>query len=76
MTTAHEFPTACVFALQLQAFDPAQPERIAGRLEHVLSGRRHAFADGSALLACIAHEQRRAAMVAAHQRGGGQPVEP
>jgi hypothetical protein len=41
------------------------PLPCAGQLEHVLSGRRHDFADGAALLACLAHEQRQAAAVAA-----------
>ena len=32
--------------------------RIAGRVEHVLSGRCQDFADGAALLACLAFEQQ------------------
>lgn len=52
-------PSACVYALRLLAADPQDPTRIAGRLEHVLSGRVVDFADGPALLACLAQEQRR-----------------
>ena len=37
--------------------------RIAGRVEHVLSGRCHDFDDGATLLACLAfeHQQQQAA---------------
>ena len=31
---------------------------IAGRVEHVLSGRCHDFVDGAALLACLAFDQQ------------------
>jgi hypothetical protein len=45
------------YVLRLVA-DPSDPDRLAGRLEHVPSGRRHDFDDASALLACLRHEQR------------------
>ena len=57
MNTSTNLPSTCVYAIKLMAADPRQPNRIAGRLEHVLSGRRHDFDDGPALLACLAHEQ-------------------
>ena len=41
------------------------PLPCTGQLEHVLSGRRHDFADGAALLECLAHEQRQAASAGA-----------
>ena len=58
-------PSTCVFALRLQAADPQDPTRIAGRLEHVLSGRCHDFSDGPSLLACLEDELRQAAATAA-----------
>lgn len=54
-------PSAGVYAVKLLATDPLHPERLAGRLEHVMSGRRHDFANGQALLACLAFEQQQAA---------------
>ena len=38
--------------------------RIAGRVEHVLSGRCHDFDDGATLLACLAfeHQQQQTAV--------------
>jgi hypothetical protein len=47
-----------LYALQLLAADPLAPGRLRGRIEHVLSGRRHDFDSGEALLACLASEQR------------------
>jgi hypothetical protein len=44
------------YALQLIAV-ASDPARVAGRLEHVLSGRLHDFDDGRALLALLAREQ-------------------
>lgn len=56
-------PTApeCTYVLKLSppSSDGAAPLR--GRLEHVISGRRHDFDDGAALLACLRHEQRQVA---------------
>jgi hypothetical protein len=49
------------FAIKLFAADPRDPGSLAGRVEHVLSGRRHNFGDGQALLACLAREQQLAA---------------
>ena len=57
-------PGSLAYAIQLLGADPNDPTRIAGRLEHVLSGRRHDFDDGEALLACLAHEQRQVARAA------------
>jgi hypothetical protein len=54
------FPSAGAYAVTLRAIDPADPARIAGRLEHVLSGRRHDFEDAQSLLACLALERSRA----------------
>lgn len=56
--------STCVFALQLRAPDPQEPTCIAGRIEHVLSGRCHEFSDGPSLLACLEHELRQAAQPA------------
>ena len=44
------------YALQLIAV-ASDPARVAGRLEHVVSGRLHDFDDGRALLALLAREQ-------------------
>ncbi len=60
MNTTH--PSPCAYVLRLVA-DPSAPERLAGRLEHVASGRRHDFDDAEALLACLRHEQRCAGAV-------------
>lgn len=62
MTALAMPPSAGVYAIQLLATDPQHPERLAGRLEHVLSGRRHDFANGQALLACLAFEQQQVAL--------------
>ena len=55
-------PSAGAYAVKLLIVDPQHPERLAGRLEHVLSGRRHDFANGQALLACLAFEQQQAVL--------------
>ncbi len=57
-------PGAGLFAVRLMPPDPRHPQRLAGRVEHVLSGRRREFADGAALLAWLLLEQRHAAGVA------------
>ncbi len=62
MTDSPAFPAIARFALQLQATDAAQPTRIAGRIEHVLSGRCRDFADVAGLLDCLAAEQACAAL--------------
>jgi len=49
---------AGLYAVSLLPTDPQHPGRIAGRIEHVLSGRRHDFDDGATLLACMALEQQ------------------
>ena len=51
-------PPAALYAVSLRPADPQHPGRIAGRIEHVLSGRRHDFDDGATLLACLALEQQ------------------
>ena len=52
---------ACLYAIRLLAPAPgAASPCIAGRVEHVLSGRRHDFADGAALLAWLARAQQQA----------------
>lgn len=52
----------CLYAIRLLPPEPTAPRgsdpRIAGRIEHVLSGRCHDFDDGAALLACLAFEQQ------------------
>lgn len=58
-------PPACLFVVRLlpvAAAGPGVPPPCVGQLEHVLSGRRHDFADGASLLECLAHEQRQAAL--------------
>ena len=47
-----------LYALQLFATDLRHPDRLRGRIEHVLSGRRHDFDSGAALLACLLSEMR------------------
>jgi hypothetical protein len=48
-----------LYAIRLLAPEPgADTARIAGRVEHVLSGRCHDFDDGAMLLACLACEQQ------------------
>jgi hypothetical protein len=49
--------SACVYVVRLHPLDRDQAGRLSGRLEHVISGRRHDFDNGDALLACLAHEQ-------------------
>lgn len=66
-------PSAGVYAIKLLAIDPQHPESLAGRLEHVLSGRRHDFANGQALLACLAFEQQQVVLEAATRPCGGRP---
>jgi hypothetical protein len=61
------------YAVKLLAPDVRHPERLAGRLEHVLSGRRHDFANGQALLACLAFEQQQVALDAAAVRNPFAP---
>jgi hypothetical protein len=53
-------PDVCLFAVQLRPATAADRGRLAGRLEHVLSGRLHDFDDGAALLALLAAEQSQA----------------
>ncbi len=50
-------PAACTYVVRLARPEPGQPRRLAGRVEHVASGRRHDFDDGAALLALLAREQ-------------------
>jgi hypothetical protein len=52
-----EAPNDGVYAVQLRRPDTHSPRAIAGRLEHVMSGRRHDFDTGAALLRCLRHEQ-------------------
>ena len=48
-----------LYAIRLLPTRPGgSSPRIAGRVEHVLSGRCQDFADGAALLACLAFEQQ------------------
>lgn len=69
--------SAGVYAIQLLTIDPQHPGRLAGRLEHVLSGRRHDFANGQALLACLAFEQQQALLDSvAPQAQGDAPGTP
>lgn len=67
MSANTPLPSNCVYAVKLLATDPKDPTRLAGRIEHVLSGRRHDFDDGAALLACLAHEQLQVARAALPQ---------
>ena len=53
------------FVIKLHPSDPLHPGGLSGRLEHVLSGRRHDFDNGRALLACLRHEQQQVALAAA-----------
>jgi hypothetical protein len=66
-------PSASAYAVKLLAHDAGHPERLAGRLEHVLSGRRHDFANGPALLACLVFEQQQVALDAAVARSTESP---
>ena len=48
-----------LYAIRLLPPEPGSANpRVAGRLEHVLSGRCHDFEGGAALLACLAFEQQ------------------
>jgi hypothetical protein len=80
MTASSVTPSASAYAIQLLATAPQDPERLAGRLEHVLSGRRHDFANGQALLACLAFEQQQALLEAlaapASPAGAAPPAGP
>lgn len=55
-------PSSLVFVVKLRA----APDRgaLRGRIEHVMSGRRHDFDNGVALLACLAHEQAQVLLAA------------
>lgn len=66
-------PSAGAYAVKLQAADARHPECLAGRLEHVLSGRRHDFANGQELLACLAFEQQQAVLDTAAVRSSAEP---
>lgn len=66
-------PSASANAVKLLIVDPQHPERLAGRLEHVLSGRRHDFANGQGLLACLAFEQQQAVLDATATRSTAPP---
>ncbi|MBX3635580.1 MAG: hypothetical protein KF683_09380 [Rubrivivax sp.] len=50
----------CTYVLKLSPPCPGGGP-LRGRLEHVISGRRHDFDDGAALLECLGHEQRQIA---------------
>ena len=50
-------PNDCVYVVSLHRADPARPRALVGRLEHVMSGRRHDFDTGAALLGCLSQEQ-------------------
>lgn len=54
---ASSFPAAHGYVVKLRAPDPAHPEVLRGRLEHLTSGRRHDFDSGEGLLACLQGEQ-------------------
>lgn len=62
-------PKTNIYAVRLLAADPMHPGPIAGRLEHVLSGRCHDFVDGPALLAWLALEQLQAAQAPPRDAG-------
>ena len=59
-------PAACVYVVRLHPADRSTAPRLSGQLEHVLSGRRHDFDNGDALLACLAHEQAQAVLPSPH----------
>ena len=73
MNASSVTPSAGAYAVKLLIVDPQHPERLAGRLEHVLSGRRHDFANGQALLACLAFEQQQAVLDASATRSTAPP---
>lgn len=52
------FPAARGYVLKLHR--DAAPARLAGRLEHIGSGRHHEFADGSELLDLLSAELQQA----------------
>jgi hypothetical protein len=62
-------PSSFVFVVKLRAGAGNDPRGLSGRVEHVLSGRRHDFDSSAALLACLQQEQQEV------QRGAGL-VEP
>ena len=68
MNASSVTPSAGAYAVKLLVVDPQCPERLAGRLEHVLSGRRQDFANGQALMACLAFEQQQAVLDATATR--------
>lgn len=47
------FSHARTWVLKLHDGSPSTPGRIAGRLEHVASGRQFHFSSGEELLACL-----------------------
>lgn len=49
-------PSTFVYVIKLRGPGFAEPTRLSGRIEHVMSGRRHDFDNGAALLACLRHE--------------------
>lgn len=49
------FTTACTYVLKLR--HDVGTDALVGRLEHVLSGRRHDFDHAAALVSCLRHEQ-------------------
>lgn len=53
-------PSAFVYVVKLRGPDDSAPARLSGRVEHVMSGRRHDFDNGAALLECLRHEQQQA----------------
>ena len=55
MNDSSRLPKTRLYALKLVA-DPAACG-LAGRLEHIPSGRLFDFADGASLLSILAHEQ-------------------
>jgi hypothetical protein len=76
MSTSH--PSAFVFVVKLRTGAGHGAHNLSGRVEHVLSGRRHDFDSSAALLACLLQEQQEVqrgpapADVAAHTAKGGR----
>ena len=60
MNDALPTSAACLYAIKLSTHDTAAGGVLAGRLEHVQSGRRHDFANGAELLAWLTSEQSEA----------------
>lgn len=56
MTDPSLMSSTGLYAVKL-VVDPSDPARLAGRLEHVLSGRLHDFDDGASLLRMLVREQ-------------------